>query len=79
MLNFSVSYNEILHYMIRCMAYGWVRNVRTELLKGKFFLKNFFFGLDGRIWQKSMLHETKIFFVKSVDFLFTLFENVLNA
>lgn len=43
-----------------------------------FFLKNFF-GLDGRIWQKSMLYETKIFFVKSVDFLFTLFENVLNA
>lgn len=47
--------------------------------KENFFFEEFFFGLDGRIWQKSMLHETKIFFVKSVDFLFTLFENVLNA
>ncbi len=39
--------------------------------KGKFFL-NFFCALGWQFWQKSMLYETGFFFMKNVDFLFTL-------
>ena len=54
-----------------CAESEGVKRADSSIIKENFFL-NFFCALGWQFWQKSMLYETRFFFMKNVDFLFTL-------